>query len=176
MRQFLIFGVCAFAVGFPVFGPVWAQETITVIRADGTRVEMALPDSLEGLVEVTPEEAAPAPVLVPEAVKEVPEEKAKPKEKPKPPKQVKKKVRDWLALVPPRKPAVPKWFTLREAGLAITAEQALDLAIDVAPPSRDVDMEMRGGDYAVVFKTEDGRYEIVISRENGAVLSKGYVE
>ena len=117
-------------------------------------------------------EVEPAPVP-----KAQPKAKPKPKPKTKPKKKAKAKSKtvkkDPLALIPPRKPhrrALP-------AGEPITKEKAHYNAMSEAPPDKDVQVIPREGasglEYVVIFKTEDGAYEVIVDGVSGTITSSG---
>ena len=69
----------------------------------------------------------------------------------------------------------PQQQNLSVAGV-ITRDQALSIALDAAPPSRDVEIReqvLESGDavYAVLFKTERGVYEVLVGRVSGEIYS-----
>lgn len=191
-RLLLTAALCAFV--FPVF----AQDAnvITIIREDGTKEVIPLGGSAPPVprapVPRTPRvETRTKPSVVPQRVEEaapvVPkiERVAPPVSQPKTTKTAKPKIKptvksrskDELAFSPPRKPhrraVVPK-------GEAITKDKALYIALAEAPPSRDVQVFTVQGEqgvaYSVLFKTEDGMYEVLVDGASGVILNSGAVQ
>lgn len=118
----------------------------------------------------------PAPKVVKKAAP-----KPQPKKKPKP-KAVAKNVakakveRDVLAIVPPRK---PQRRAQPVAGETISKDKALYIALSEAPPAKNVQVYLREGkaglEYSVVFKTEEGAYEVVVDGATGVITRSGKV-
>ena len=205
MKRFLL-SVAVCGLVLPCAFPAFAQQanTITIIREDGTKdvIQLggpppAVPEPVKRAPKVEVEtkpapmpapEAVPMPEKAPEAVAEpiVPkiERTAPPVSKPKPKKAVKakskpvakKRPQDPLALIPPRKPH----RQVLPAGQQITKDKALYIALAEAPPSRDVQVYSvqgaQGPAYSVLFKTEDGMYEILVDAASGVILQSGTVK
>lgn len=188
MKRFLLTAaLCAFV--FPVF----AQDAnvITIIREDGSKEVIPLGGPPPPVPEAVPPRAPrvetrtkPAPrvdtadPVVPKIERVAPPtsqpktKMAKPKTKP----AVKKRPKDVLALVPPRKPH----RQLMPAGEPITKDKALYIALAEAPPSRDVQVfpvqSEQGLAYSVLFKTEDGMYEVLVDGASGLIMNSGTVQ
>lgn len=195
MKRFLLsFAVCVLA--FPL--PVVAQEepnAIIIIREDGSKEVIPLggaappvpapaerrapsvevetrsaPDGAASRPKIAPTiERAARPVTKPNS-KAAPVQTATPKAKPK---NVRK---DALALIPPRKPH----RQIMPTGEGITKDKALYIALSEAPPSRDVQVytvqSEQGAAYSVLFKTDEGAYEVLVDAGSGVILSSGAVQ
>ena len=91
--------------------------------------------------------------------------------------------------VPPRKPV----FKVAEPAPAkpiipphprdikvISQNTAIGIALDKAPPSKDFKVfaqEYKGKPaYSVMFRTEDGPYEVLVDAVTGRILDKGYLQ
>lgn len=153
------------------------------------RVEVETKPAPQPVTEVAPvPEAVPAqePVAAEPIMPKV-ERIAEPVSKPVPKKEEKKAApvksvqktgpqkaapRDPLAFVPLRKPH----RRVITQDTVITKEKALYIALGEAPPSRDVQVMERDGAYSVIFKTEDGPYEVLIDASNGVVQRSGLIE
>ncbi|MFK7839704.1 MAG: PepSY domain-containing protein [Bdellovibrionales bacterium] len=61
----------------------------------------------------------------------------------------------------------------------LTQSQALNIALADAPPAKDfkVSVNDEGGAllYSVVFRTDDGQYEIVVDAQSGLITRSGYI-
>lgn len=181
--------------------PAFAQgaNTITIIHDDGSKdvVEIGRPaapvsappaprsqPSLRDVIEKTVQ-----PPAAPDAVSvSTPQERAAP---PVPQPASKPRVRaaaeDTRPPKPGRKPDVLRAAVWNSApvspesvgGAAVTADDALQVALGLAPPSRRFDVQPRALDagfaFAVTFKTERGDYEVLVDSDTGSVISKGYV-
>ena len=182
------------------------ENTITIIHEDGSKDVIQLggnkapapapapkaPPRVEVETKHAPQsvtEVAPVPEAVPaqepaaaEPIMPKVERIAEPVSKPVPKKEEKKAApakvakkaapRDPLAFVPLRKPH----RRVMTQDTVITKEKALYIALGEAPPSRDVQVMERDGAYSVIFKTEDGPYEVLIDASNGVVQRSGLIE
>jgi len=194
MKRFLLmFALCVVAV--PVMAPeAFSQgaNVITIIRDDGTKdvIELGgppppVPERIQRPPTIEVETGSlPAPHVAPEpfepkippSVERVAKPESKPKIKPTvKPKAIKKRV-DALAFVPPRKP----YRRFIPSDEPITKDRALYIALNDAPPSRDVQVypvqSSRGPAYSVLFKTEEGAYEVLVDAESGLILNSGAVK
>ena len=187
MKRFLlILMLCVVAA------PVMAQEAnvITIIREDGSKEVIPLGGPAPAVPEPAAERSAPkvevetrpAPEAVVEQPKIAPSVKrvAKPVSQPKIQPSVKPKAKrvrqDALAFVPPRKPH----RQVMPSGQVITKDKALYIALSEAPPSRDVQVysvqSERGAAYSVLFKTDEGAYEVLVDAGSGVILNSGAVQ
>lgn len=193
MRQFLfVFGLVVAA------SPAFAQNTITVIQEDGSKVTIELEDP--GYVlpgeELQPQ-PAPAPAPIPEQKPDVvPEVATQPyvdeivaptgedkpalkviKEIPKKKESKKEKQKHPTPPRPPQQKAVQQDLP---PGAEITERMATSIAFDHAPPSSDfstVRQQYQGKDvYVVTFQTENGPFDVLVDTMTGAVLVAAYVE
>ncbi len=129
-----------------------------------------------------PVEPVPAPEIVAEPEPEQVVEESAPKPAPKKaaaPKPVKK------ADVPKprRKPyravegeTPAETAAMPQVPAAISRDKAVYIALEAAPPSRDVEVIERANEYAVLFKTEEGVYEVLVDRQSGVILSTQMLE
>ncbi|MCC7305275.1 MAG: PepSY domain-containing protein [Alphaproteobacteria bacterium] len=169
----LVFVVLALGA-FPAFA-----QSIKVIHDDGSVEVLDLnPDSQTPPPEepASPrKEAAPAPVSEPATEKAV--EKPAP-QKPAPAKAKPKKKKEKKAEKKPKtvyKPPQPAPERIVPPGTVITPELATSIALDHAPPVRDVKVVRRtyqGREvFVVTFKTEDGiSADTLIDAATGAVI------
>lgn len=120
-----------------------------------------------------PEAAAPAPS--PEPVL-APESTAPPKAKIV---KVKKKAKPRVFVPTPRhKPlatlALPPASPPQAPG-EITREQAITIALEVAPPARSMDVERRSYEdrivYVVAFRTDDGVQDVLVDAKSGDIVT-----
>ena len=189
MKRFLLSFV-VFVCAFPV-AQSFAQDepnAIIIIREDGTKDVIPLggppppvPEPVERRapnVEVetkpVPEAAVTQPKIAP-SIERVAKPASKPKAAPAKPKA--RKVRkDVLAINPPRKPH----RRVMHAGEPITKDKALYIALNEAPPSRDVQVysvqSEAGPAYSVLFRTEEGAYEVLVDAGSGVILNSGTVQ
>lgn len=69
--------------------------------------------------------------------------------------------------------------SIEQAG-SISEDMALQIALDVAPPSRGFRVSLQSLEdkpvYAVLFRTHEGPYEVLVDGQSGKVLSSGPVE
>ncbi len=178
MKFYLPFALLLFV------SPVFAQETITIIQEDGSvdvidmgggvpapePVETAPPPEPEQETTPAPEPAAKAAVKAKKDPKAVPKPtpKSAPKSAPKP--GVKKTV---------VKPVPKPLFQTIPEGAEITRERALYIALEAAPPafrSEVFESRFEGAPaFSVLFKTEDGDYEVTVDRVKGHILQSGYL-
>lgn len=195
MKRFLLISaMCVLAVS--AVAPVaFSQEAnvITIIREDGSKEVIplepapAVPEPVQRAPRVEVE-TRPAPQAAPKAVpraaapkiaptiERVAKPSSRPKIKPTVKPQARKVRKDALALIPPRKPH----RQVLPAGEVITKDKALYIALNEAPPSRDVQVYSvqgdRGAAYSVLFKTEEGAYEVLVDAGSGVILSSGAVQ
>ena len=115
---------------------------------------------------VIPPKAEPEPEVAPAADPAPTKKKAKPK---------KAKKLDALAMIPPRKPYFRKPSVID--GQPISKEEAIAIALFEAPPAKNYEVFPRdrgqGLEYAVLFRTEDGAYEVVIDALSGKIVESG---
>jgi len=186
-RAFLILVICGFSL------PVLAQDNvITIIRDDGSKEVIDLGGSAPKpevvktppkVVVETPVQnpardvEAQAPVPVPVEQKEAKPSKPKPvaalaKTKTLKPKTVKREA--------VQKPLKKPHRQILPAGEPITKEKALYIALAEAPPSKDVRVYSTKTDewydYSVMFKVEEGDYEVVVDGLTGVIKDSGYVD
>lgn len=126
---------------------------------------------------VVPRVERVAPPVSQDKPKVVEQQPAKPAKKPAPKTVAAKRAPlDPLAIIPPRKPH----RQVLPAGEVITKEKALYIALAEAPPSRDVQVYSvpteQGSAYSVLFKTDDGMYEVLVDAASGVILSSGAVQ
>ena len=91
--------------------------------------------------------------------------------------------------VPPRKPLYEVAEPVPEKPIipphpreikVISQNTAIGIALDKAPPSKDFKVfaqEYKGKPaYSVMFRTEDGPYEVLVDAVTGRILDKGYLQ
>ena len=148
------------------------------------------------------EETQPEPEFEPEPKPKAKEPEPQPKQKPAPkPKTAEKQpveaepvhildTVEWEAPpVPPRKPLYEVAEPVPEKPIipphpreikVISQNTAIGIALDKAPPSKDFKVfaqEYKGKPaYSVMFRTEDGPYEVLVDAVTGRILDKGYLQ
>jgi len=189
-----VVGICLMASG-----PALAQDEnkIIVIQKDGSRSELVIKE--EGKPEVripeTPEPARAEKPAIPQATYSPREESEadradnpQPLKKKADPEPVKRAVKAPKA---PPKPKTPPSAPVEQASIGktyidripeptentpITPEIAKRMAIEIAPPSRSVEVYRRTYQdrpvYQVTFKTDRGFHDILIDAENGEILKR----
>jgi len=144
-----------------------------VMRAE--RVDDVVHGDVPALNIVSEPEVETKPEAQAEPASELRQEVVKPKAKP----QVKAKV---AAVSDVPKPARKPYRRPLEAptGEPISKDEALNIALSEAPPSRDVQVNViedgQGRLYSVIFKTEDGGYEVLVDGVGGVILRSGKIE
>lgn len=181
------------------------QETATKLPpAPEPEVQKAPePEPTPQAEETQPEpEFEPEPIPDPEPKPKAKEPEPQPKQKPAPkPKTAEKQpveaepvhildTVEWEAPpVPPRKPLYEVAEPVPEKPIipphpreikVISQNTAIGIALDKAPPSKDFKVfaqEYKGKPaYSVMFRTEDGPYEVLVDAVTGRILDKGYLQ
>ena len=183
--------------GVIISAPVLAQDNvIRIINDDGTETVVELP----GATKTPPPPSVPEKVQEP-VVKKIPArppvfkpEKLTPKKAAKPaaPEKIQKAaVQKPVAVKPPKKkpdtaPAPLKKESVGKVmekpqpqeipqGTVITEKLAKRVALEIAPPARNITVLERSYEdqpvYLVRFKTDAGFYDVLVSRENGQIVA-----
>lgn len=157
-----------------------AQKSVIFKQPAETAVELSVEPAAQPAIEqvvptierIAEPVSKPKPAAKPKVIKKA---KPQPKKKPKAV-AAKKVVQDPLAVIPSRKPH----RRVLQTGEVITKEKALYIALSEAPPAKDVQVYPRDGaaglEYSVIFKTEDGGYEVVVDGASGVITSSGKVK
>jgi len=173
--------------------PALAQDEnkIIVIQKDGSRSELVIKE--EGKPEVRIPEN---PQAVSPEKPDIPQATYRPRSEPEVTIRKEEPVRRPVQKAPaaprtPPKPKSPPSGPVQEAGIGktyidripqapkgaeITPEIAKRMAIEIAPPSRSVEVYRRRYKerpvYQVTFKTDHGYHDILIDAENGEILKR----
>ncbi len=156
----------------PALAQNWSDNKIRVIQDDGTVQEVEIPLRKKEAEKEEQESAKPYIVRAEPDVE--PEAEKVAKAHPAPPRVLPEPVPD--VPMPSRKPyAESQSGEPVEEGTVITKKIATAIALEIAPPSRSLIVQNRVMNerpvYAVIFKTEDGPYEILVDGLSGKVLA-----